>query len=252
MKKLVLLTVASALLMTGCGQKNEKIAKTDTVLNVAVLSGDDKYAYSSEGDLKGIEPKLAKLVAETANLELNLITADNEEKLYSGVKDGSLDLAFGRLSETRDELKNFTVSRSYGKSGIYFLTKKYDYTDSLALYQAGNIGVMNTVKPQIDEIAGIDKFTVDDYTVGGDLGRDIISGEIDIGLVNEREALSTIKNSEDFQVQEVLNGPMEYYVAIMKNDEEFKKTVDSAIAAYYDSMLNKDIDTEDNTEEEQE
>lgn len=244
MKKMLLLTAAVLLLLTGCGEKENNAAAAGTVLNVAIVNGDDKFAHSQDGNLDGIEPLLAKSAAETAGRELNLVTVNSEEELYSGIQDGSFDLGFGRLSETKDELKKFKVSRSYGKSGIYFLTKKYDFTDSLAILKSGTIGVMGSVKAEADEVPSIENYIVNDYTDCEELGRDVASGTVDIGLVNEREALSVIAASDKLQVQEVLNGPAEYYVAIMKDDQSLKTAVDSAISAYYDSILN--------TEEEQE
>ena len=121
------------------------------------------------------------------------------------------------------------------------MTKKYDYTDSLSLLRSGSIGVMGSVKPISDQIPGISSFSVNDYTDIEALSRDVASGTIAIGVCGEREALSII--SDDIQVQEMVKGPSEYYVAALKNDSKLKTAVNSAISAYFDSLYSGTQDT---------
>ncbi len=234
MKRITLLAAALCIMLAGCGGAKEAEEPESTVLNVGILEGNDRYAYVESGEIKGIEAELAKDTAKLYEKELNLKTVTAEEELFAGLQDGSLDLVFGRIPETRESLKSLTVSNSYGKSGLYLLTKKYDYTDSLTLPGSGFIGISGSVETMADQVPGIGGFSISSYTDMDKLARDITSGTLNVGLCSEREALKVV--SDTVQTQEVLKGPYEYYVAAMKNDGNLKNAVDAAISAYYDRM----------------
>ncbi len=233
MKRIILLTAALCLMLTGCGSKEAEEPES-TVLNVGILEGNDRYSYTDGGEILGIEANLAKETAVLLEKELKLNTVTAEEELFSGLQDGSFDLIFGRISENNEALKSFTASDRYGKSGIYLLTKKYDYTDSLTLPNTGMIGVSSSVESVADQVPGIGNFSVSGYTDMEKLSRDITSGTLAIGLCNEREAFAAV--SDMLQTQEVLKGPYEYYVAAFKDNSDLKDAVNSAISAYYDRL----------------
>ena len=239
--QLILLPLLSLSLLTACGGKKEDASQESPVLNVGIVRADDRYSYEENGELKGIESDLAKKAAEIYGKDVNIKSAGSDTELYSGLQDGSFDLVFGRIPETQNALNSFMVSDNYGKSGLYFVTKKYDYTDSLSLLRSGSIGIMGSVKPISDQIPGISSFSVNDYTDIEALSRDVASGTISVGICGERDALSII--SADIQVQEMVKGPSEYYVAALKNDNELKNAVNSAISAYYDSLYSGTADT---------
>ena len=126
------------------------------------------------------------------------------------------------------------VSDSYGQSGLYFLTGRYDYTDSLALMGGKSVGIYSMVGTTANAIPFIDGVANKEYNDLGLLAQDVLQGNIDLAVVDERSAVSLI--SDGLQAQEILNGPVERYVAVFSGRSGHISAVDQAISAYYDEL----------------
>lgn len=216
---------------TGCGaDSGSPAAENPSVLNVVLLDGNDRFTHMADGQPEGIEPEISSILASDMGVEVNFSFAENREALFKAIQDGTADLAFGRIRDSESVLKNMKTSRSYGKGGIYFVTKKYDYTDSLTLRKSGKVGVMESVGQLLDSVPGIEGFGSSEYTEAEALARDVESGAVTIGICSEREALSL--DMDSVQIQEVLDSPMESYVAVMPEDSALVNNVNQAISRY--------------------
>lgn len=232
MKKIiaVLLCLSMALCLASCGKGDGGASQSGEALKVGFLVGGDKYAYLADSALMGLEPFLAREVANSLGREIVELQVESEGALLSGLTDGSLDLAFGRLSAASSSLQGVNVTKPYSFGGLYFVTRKYDYRDSLKMPGSGQVGVMATVKAISSQVPGIDSVSVMDYENIDEMARDILSGKVGLGLTNEREAHRMI--SDAVQVQEVLSSPKESYVAALPQKSPIKGAVESVIDSY--------------------
>lgn len=238
MKKTVYVLMVLLLISTlaACGKKAGGTGEESGPLKVAIIRGNDRFMEGEGNDVSGIEPEIASLIADSTGRELSITVVDSKTALYSAIQGGQADVGFGRIPDSESALKSLSYSRSYGKGGVFFVTKKYDYTDSLSLLPPGTLGVMESVSAISGTVPGIDAFKTETYLDTESLARDVEAGKIAAGICNEREALSLTK--EKVQVQEALKGPKESYVAVMPKDSGLVGQVDSAISSYYDTLIN--------------
>ncbi|MCR4745054.1 MAG: transporter substrate-binding domain-containing protein [Lachnospiraceae bacterium] len=233
-----LLCVISAATLSACG-KNSETDVASGVLRVGVVNGNDKYASVENDEAVGIEPNLARKVAEKENMQLELTMVSSLDALYTGLSDGSFDLAFGRVSDTTTGLDDLVKSRSYGKNGYYFVTKKYDYTDNLTILGTTNVGITTSVMPVVEEFPGYESTITKQYNDTSEMVFDISSGTIEAGICSEREAFKAVNDA--VQIQEALNGPRESYIALMPPRSKLKKSTDNAINDYYNEKITGEV-----------
>ncbi|MCR5178753.1 MAG: transporter substrate-binding domain-containing protein [Lachnospiraceae bacterium] len=205
------------------------------VLRAGIVVADDQYAYKDEaGALLGIEPELAARAAEIENVSLQTKEYTSFEDALTALESGELDALFGRVSESNPLIGQRSVSKSYGQSGLYFLTGRYDYTDSLAMMGGKAVGIYAMVQPVSLSIPYIEGVGSKEYTDLGLLIQDVIQGNIDLAVVDERSAIASI--SEELQAQEIMGGPVENYVAVFNAVTPHLSAVNTAIDEYFDGL----------------
>ena len=227
----MLMCLCWALVLASCGGADGQAAqKRQEPLRVGFIVGNDKYTSKVEGKLVGIEPSLSQKIAERLGVPMVPVEFGEMDGIRAGLLDGTIDLAFGRFSDTSPEMQGINVSRPYGKCPLFFVTKKNDYTDTLSVVGGGVIGILPSVKSLSGQVPGITLVVAQDYEKMDEMARDILAGKIDLGLSSEREAMDAL--SDRIQIQEVLMGPKESYVAALPNNSPLMDTVNSVIGGF--------------------
>ena len=129
--------VLAAALLAGCsgGGETENVenAAADGVLTVGILAGEDIFSYTDEaGQLRGVEPQLMERLGESLGVSVEFDEAGSLDELLNWLDLGQADIALGRIAQRDEYNQKYQVSRNYAKKGIYLLTRKNDYTDTLA------------------------------------------------------------------------------------------------------------------------
>ena len=152
-------------------------------------------ARTGNGGYTGMEPVLAQGLADTEGITLRVIEADSAEAALALLDSGEADMAMGRIGTDRD-LSRYTISESYGNSGLFFVTTLHDYTDALDLMAGYSVGIMDNVSDVAKNLSGYLYVSPHDYNSVVTLGEDIKARKISFGLCNERDALTLIKSTK--------------------------------------------------------
>ncbi|MGC7093515.1 ABC transporter substrate-binding protein [Amycolatopsis lurida] len=108
MKKAILATLATALLLTACGSGEDG---QDT-LRVGTLSDAPPNIYLENGNYTGFDNELLKAIATKQNLKLEF-SATEFSSLLGQVANGQFDLASSAIAQTEERRKNVDFSAPY-------------------------------------------------------------------------------------------------------------------------------------------
>lgn len=231
---LLLVIVASLAGRKGAASAGNAQLVADGNLTVALVVGDDRFSSrTGNGGYTGIEPVLAQNLADTEGITLRVVEADSIEAALSLLDAGEADMALGRIGTDRD-LSRYTISESYGNSGLFFVTTLHDYTDALDLMAGYSVGIMDNISDVAKNLSGYLYISPHDYNSIVTLGEDIKARKVSFGLCNEKDALSLIKSyPNDLQAQSAADGPKELYVAVFRGRSNVHATLFNAVLSTY-------------------
>lgn len=233
------LTAALALSACSGGKEAQTVtnAAADGVLTVGILPGNDIYSTKVGENFEGIEPELIKQLGADLGAAVEFQEAASLEELLESLSSGQVDMAVGRIAQSDEYSQSYQVSRTYAKGGICLLTRKNDFTDTLAGYAETTVGISGTIPSSVRaDIPYMDQVTIQEY-------EDLASGVADLKdeaisalVVTEREALAEIADRQ-LQAQELLNGPRESYVVLMgAGQTELASSLNQIISQYLDDQ----------------
>ncbi|MCR5177849.1 MAG: transporter substrate-binding domain-containing protein [Lachnospiraceae bacterium] len=230
---ILVVIVILVVMVVSRGNRNKSISVVNPgMLTAAIVVGDDRYAAHDEtGALVGVEPDLAASLAEAEGLTIKLIEASTVNEALSYVDTGAADVAFGRISADRN-LNGYAVSSEYSRCGLFMVTALHDYTDSLDLMTGYSVGVMDTVQLTSQGIRGYEYISPRPYTDAVKMGEDIRDRAVNMGICNEREAISLVRAFPNaLQTQEITGGTMERYVAVFPGRQAGQAAIMNAVIA---------------------
>ncbi|AXB46475.1 transporter substrate-binding domain-containing protein [Amycolatopsis albispora] len=108
MKKAILATLATALLLTACGSGDDGPA----ALRVGTLSDAPPNIYLENGNYTGFDNELLKAIAAKQNLRLEF-SATEFSSLLGQVANGQFDLASSAIAQTEERKKNVDFTAPY-------------------------------------------------------------------------------------------------------------------------------------------
>lgn len=233
---ILVIIILLIVLVASRGRGSGKISVVNPgMLTAAIVVGGDRYASHDEtGAIVGMEPDLAADLAEAEGLTLKLVEAATVSEALSLVDTGAADVAFGRISSDRG-LNGYAVSSEYSRCGLFMVTALHDYTDSLDLMTGYSVGVMDTVQLTSQGIRGYEYISPRPYTDAVKMGEDIRDRAVNMGICNEREAISLVKAFPSaLQTQEITGGAMERYVAVFSGRQSGQAAIMNAVIAEAD------------------
>ena len=230
----VIVVLLVVLVIAGMAGRNKSSGSLTTVshgvFTAAIVYGDDRYAEHDEGGhLVGVEPDLARSLAETEGLELQLREAATITEALTLIDNGTVDAAFGRISDSMN-LTGYTLSQQYDHCGLFMVTALHDYTDSLDLMTGYSVGVLDDIKKTAEGISGYEFISPRDYADAVTMGQDIRDRAVNMGICSERDAIELVRAFPNaLQAQEIANGPMENYVAVFPKRSAGHATILNAL-----------------------
>lgn len=238
--KIKILLAALALCgMCACSSGNEVPVVSvveDGVLTVGIIDGGDIFARLDDGEFTGIEPEILSSAAANMGVSIVYHQAADVEELARLLDEGTIDIAAGRLGRLEAYSNAYLLSRNYGKRGIYLITEKNLYVDTLAGFSDTNIGVSKDIPAfEILNIPNIGQVQQAEYSDVSKVKEDLESDVIKAAVCTEREALALLK--EGLTANEMVNGPrieMVFYMPAGQN--QLLNSINQAINAYLDAQ----------------
>lgn len=239
--------VAVLLLLSGCGEKEETTnVLADGILTVAMIDGNDNYAKKDGEQFVGIEADILTQYGQTGQISISYKQASSTEEAFTMLNTGDVDLIMSRIAKSDDYMGQYLTTSSYGSQGLYYVTEKNNYVNTLAIYSGDQIGVSTSIPSQLlHEVPYIEKvvqLNVSDLSTYDKL----ISTEVVKGILcTEREVLTLLDN-ENLQIQQLPNSPREKYVAVMQLEQsQLYQQLNQAIATYLDSQAAETVGTQE-------
>ncbi len=122
MKKLLILLMATAILVTGCGANTTQ--EDDNVLRVGIDLKYYPFMYlDSNGDPAGLEPDVAQAFGEYIGMEVELVNTDFT-MLIPALDTGDVDIVISDMSIAPDRLEKVDFSDPYRYSPTLALVNK--------------------------------------------------------------------------------------------------------------------------------
>ncbi len=183
--------------------------------------GDGDMGDGSGKRFAGIEPEIIGRLGEKLGVSIEYVAAADRSELIQMLDSGAVEIAAGRLT-VRDEYPgSYLASRDYGKRGFYLLTKRYNYADTLAVFQDAAVGVSDEIAASsLLSIPCMANTTQVSYGNMAAVPGDIEEGLIRAAVCTEREALALLKSGSSLQAQEIVSSPKEAYVFLLPTGQE--------------------------------
>ena len=216
--------MASTVLLTGCGSKDNKIKliQESGVLNVAVPELDSAYLEYDEGsgEYTGTDAELVELIASQLGVNVKYLAA-NQGTYTSMLSTGQADIAIGTIQKDSNIAAGYACTKEYGTDFVYVITKRGLYPGNLNVFDGQNIGyAANLDKLSSDQLGYIVDVTVNEYSNLADAIEDLKNDAITGFFCNRLDAYKYVGNQE-FQVQNIHGLEKEEYV-ILTNPENQK------------------------------
>lgn len=238
--KIKILLAALALCgMCACSSGNEVPVVSvveDGVLTVGIIDGGDVFARLADGEFTGIEPEILNSAAANMGVSIVYRQAADVEELALLLDQGAIDIAAGRLGRLEAYTGVYLLSRNYGKRGIYLVTEKNCYVDTLAGFSEASIGVSEDIPAfEILNIPNIGQVQQAKYSDLSKIKEDLENGVIKAAICTEREALVLLK--EGLTANEMVNGPRIELVFYMPADQnQLLNSINQAINSFLDAQ----------------
>lgn len=239
----LLLTAAMIFGLAGCsgkGKTQENQTDESVPIQVGILVSDDSYARletkENEEILVGTEPEIMKELAAALNRQVTFKEAKSKEELLSLLNQGKIEIAAGRLIWKDSYEGSYIASGSYGKSGLYLVTRQYDYSDMLIGYENEPVGVSQDIsEASLIKVKGLEKTSQTSYSDMETAASDLTSGRLKAILCTEREAVRIAESNSAVQIQELAFGPREdYHFLLLPGQETMASNISVIIGRYLD------------------
>ena len=172
MKKIIIILLMIMFLVTGCGEKKEKLV-------LVTEAGFAPYEYYSNGKIVGVDIDIAKRIADYLNKDL-VIKDVAFDSIISEVKTEKSDLGAAGISFTEEREKEVDFTISYSDS------KQVVVVNTISGYK--DMKDIQKVAVQLGSVA--DTYVTDNYP--------------NIEVVREKKYMAAIQDLKDNKVQAVI------------------------------------------------
>lgn len=243
----MLLAAVIITLLCGCSAKEggtlmSQISE-EKLIKVAVSKDDYPYSYakSETDEYDGIEVRVAKEIAESLGVDIELVPVERQN-LLSAINDGSAHIALGRLPDTMVSEYDAALSVSYLSGNVYTVTKRGNVLSTVGALDGKAVICSNKLSSlTINAISDAS----DAEIYGNDGSVDITEGLkndlFDAYICYDDEAVSYMRD-EAVQAQVITNVERENYVIVMlKNNEKLMEKINKTLTSLMDNGIINEI-----------
>lgn len=219
MKKL-LLGLAAAALLAGCGGKD---SETIRMITEATFP---PYEFLRGHEIVGIDVEISRAVAEKLGKKFHCETVDFDS-VIPAVISGKADIAAAGITITEDRRKNVDFSIPYVKTGIVVIYKKSDPYTGPDQLKGRKIGVQSGTTSETYVLENL-KQEPERSRSPAEACAALKSGRVDFVISDIDPAKNCVKGEEDLALSDFITSE-EYAVAIKKGQPELLKAINETI-----------------------
>lgn len=181
----------------------EGLLVEEGVLNVAVPVENKPFAYTENGELKGIDISIAEKLAESAELELKLHPMPYDE-IFNAVNSGNCDIAMSANKSDTENIKTVSQAKVYCEGNSVFLVRaESELKNGSQILEDSSlkIGVIdNSIEKYIAQTELKDHH-ISGYTTCGQAVTALKNGEIDVIVL--KDTYANAAKMEDWDIESI-------------------------------------------------
>lgn len=233
----------TALCLGACGSRSKDRTadiKKSGQLKVAIEEGPSRMTWIDNGEYKGMEPELARQIANAFSVQVQFIPIDENRTALDYIDSGEADMAIGSIVDNGSLGNDYGVTTPYANGYLYAVTSRGNFCNSLAALADCPVGISpelsETLQQSIAQIRTSDKKTYESRSAGW---KDLENGVIQAYLCGEDEAEDMIDSDTAFQAQNLTDAQTEgYVIATAKNNQDLLEGMEAVEQAYLELVSN--------------
>lgn len=204
--KASVLTVLMLLCLTGCGESTEEVPKLRVLL-------DEPYE-TTQGDGESMEMELARRLAETLDMECELISLEKGQRAEDLLRSGDADVAFGYTVDSQTIQDDLIYSVTYAVRPVFIATERGDFRNIPAAFQTSYVGLSAELSEHAkQEAKNSDELVLQAYATVDAAKKGLLSGAIEAYFCYEEEAFA-LAAVEGIQVQDAVSVEADRFVIV--------------------------------------
>ena len=193
------------------------------------------YEYVEGEEIVGIDPEIAKAIADKLGCELEIVDMDFNS-LIAAVQAGKADFAMAGMTVSEERLQMVNFSETYA-TGVQAVIVKEDSpitsVDDLKAEGANNkIGVQLTTTGDLyvtDDIEAAGLGTVERYRNGNEAVLALLNGKIDCVVIDIEPAKAYVAANTGLKILETTYAEEEYAACFAKENTELLDKFNAAL-----------------------
>ena len=214
-------------------------------LIMATCSDFPPYEYKSGNDVVGIDPAVAKAIADKLGMELQIVDV-SFDSILAGVQTGKYDIGMSGITVSEERKQSVSFTDPYTKSVQAIIVRKDSpYTSSADFYtkdasgkkvtkpsfmvgvQTGTTGQLYSDESPDKNGFGSDHVTK--YKTGADAVQALKISKVDAVIIDQLPAKSFVAANSDLKILPVPYLTEEYSIAVSKDNPELLRQVNNAL-----------------------
>ena len=239
MKKtlVVLMAAVAAICMSACGKSSNKLI-------MATNAAFPPYESVDGNDIIGIDPEIAKLVADDLGMEL-VIEDMAFDSIIAAVQSGKADIAMAGMTVTEDRKENIDFSIPYTEAAQVIIVRTDSTVTTPDDLKGKTVGVQIGTTGDIyaEDIADA---TIERYSKYVEAINALTQGKIDAVIVDREPGKVFVSDSEDLKMIDEEFTLEEYAIGVAKENTELLDQINASLkklqeSGQIDTIINKYI-----------
>ena len=226
-KSLIVLMIAiSAMMLSACGGSSNKLV-------MATNAAFPPYESVDGNDIIGIDPEIAKLIADDLGMEL-VIEDMAFDSIIAAVQSGKADIAMAGMTVTEDRKQNIDFSDPYTEAAQVIVVKSDSEVAGPDDLKGKTIGVQIGTTGDI-YAEDIEEATIERYSKFFEAINALSQGKIDAVIVDREPGKVFVNDSDDLKMVDEEFTVEEYAIGVAKNNTELLEKINASLKKLKDS-----------------
>ena len=238
---ITVLAVCAAFVLSACG------SGSSNKLVMATNAAFPPYEYVEGSEITGIDPEIAKLIADDLGKEL-VIEDMAFDSIIAAVQSGKADIAMAGMTVTEDRKQNINFSDPYTEAAQVIVVKNDSTVASPDDLKGKTIGVQIGTTGDIFA-EDIEEASLERYSKYFEAINALTQGKIDAVIVDREPGKVFVGENADLKMIDEEFTVEEYAIGVAKDNEQLLNDINASLKKLQDSgkideIINKYIKAE--------